>query len=90
MNPSYQTSLDSSIASASGSIKENLLQMRDKSSAYWIDVKAKLRGSDTNSLEGILTDAAAKGHMVTMIVYDLPNRDCNAHASNGEMCCKYN
>jgi len=24
------------------------------------------------------------------MVYDLPNRDCNAHASNGEICCKYN
>jgi len=28
--------------------------------------------------------------MVTFMVYDLPNRDCNAHASNGEICCKYN
>jgi cellulose 1,4-beta-cellobiosidase len=64
--------------------------MKEQSSAYWIDVKAKLHGTDTNSLEGILADAAIKGHMVTLIVYDLPNRDCNAHASNGEICCKYN
>lgn len=28
--------------------------------------------------------------MVTFLVYDLPNRDCNAHASNGEICCSYN
>jgi len=52
-------------------------------------VKAKLHGTGTESLEGILTDAAAKGDMVTFMVYDLPNRDCNAHASNGEICCKY-
>jgi len=64
--------------------------MRDTSSAYWIDVKAKLQGTGTGTLEGILTDAAAKGDMVTFMVYDLPNRDCNAHASNGEICCKYN
>lgn len=64
--------------------------MRETGSAYWIDVKAKLQGTDTDSLEGILIDAAAKGDMVTFMVYDLPNRDCNAHASNGEICCKYN
>lgn len=64
--------------------------MRDTASAYWIDVKAKLQGSGTGTLEGILTDAAEKGDMVTFMVYDLPNRDCNAHASNGEICCKYN
>jgi len=64
--------------------------MRDTASAYWIDVKAKLEGDGTESLQGILADAATKGDMVTFIVYDLPNRDCNAHASNGEICCKYN
>jgi hypothetical protein len=25
-----------------------------------------------------------------VILYDLPNRDCNARASNGEICCSYN
>ena len=90
VNPSYQTELDSSIATAQGLAKENLQKMREMSSAYWIDVKAKLHGTDTDSLEGILNDAASKGHMVTLIVYDLPNRDCKAKASNGEICCKYN
>jgi len=28
--------------------------------------------------------------MVTLIVYDLPNRDCRAKASNGEICCHAN
>jgi len=27
---------------------------------------------------------------VTLIVYDLPNRDCHAKASNGEICCNPN
>ena len=27
---------------------------------------------------------------VVLIVYDLPNRDCHAKASNGEICCTYN
>lgn len=42
VNPTYQTNLDSSIATASGTTKTNLQQMRDTASAYWIDVKAKL------------------------------------------------
>ena len=90
VNPSYQAELDTSIATATGLAKENLQKMREKSSAYWIDVKSKLHGTDTDSLEGILTDAESKGHMATLIVYDLPNRDCKANASNGEICCKYN
>ena len=28
--------------------------------------------------------------LVVLIVYDLPNRDCHAKASNGEICCTYN
>ena len=27
--------------------------------------------------------------MVLFMIYDLPNRDCHAKASNGEICCKY-
>jgi hypothetical protein len=34
--------------------------MRDIPSAYWLDVKAKLHGSDTTTLEGILMDAEKK------------------------------
>jgi len=61
------------------------------SSAYWIDVKSKLHGTSTSSVEGILTDAKNQGgKLVVFIVYDLPNRDCHAKASNGEICCNYN
>ena len=34
--------------------------MRDIPSAYWIDKKSKLKGSTTDTLEGILADAAKK------------------------------
>ena len=49
--------------------------------------------ASTMTVEGILADAAAAASpppLVTFIVYDLPNRDCNAVASNGEICCSYN
>lgn len=92
VNPSYQAELDTSIATATGTVKSTLQEMRTVPSAYWIDVKAKIRGSNTTTVEGILNDASRKSppHLVVFIVYDLPNRDCHAKASNGEICCYYN
>jgi cellulose 1,4-beta-cellobiosidase len=89
VNPSYQAELDSSIATATGAVKRTLMAMRTVPSAYWIDRKAKVRGNSTETLEGILADAAAQPTppMVVFILYDLPNRDCDAKASNGEICC---
>jgi len=90
-NPANQIEYDESIASSTGTVQANLRRMREVPSAYWIDVKAKVRGNDTRTLEGILEDASSKSpaEMVTFIWYDLPNRDCHAKASNGEICCKY-
>lgn len=87
--PVNQQEYDLTILLSAGKTKENLIKMRDVASAYWIDVKSKVQGNDTRSVEGILSDAASKvpPEMVVLIMYDLPNRDCNAHASHGEICC---
>lgn len=90
VNPSFQAEIDTSIATATGTTLENLKIMRETSSAYWLDVKSKLNGTDLTSAEGILIDAKQKGDLVIFIVYDLPNRDCHAKASNGEICCYAN
>jgi len=92
VNPSYQAELDTSIATASGTVKATLQSMRDVASAYWIDVMAKITGPGTKTVDGILKDAASKSPipLVVFIVYDLPNRDCHAKASNGEICCNPN
>jgi cellulose 1,4-beta-cellobiosidase len=93
VNPSYQAELDTSISTATGVTQQNLQTMRDVPSAYWLDVMVKVNGSITNttSAQGILADAKSKGNqLVVLIVYDLPNRDCHAKASNGEICCTYN
>lgn len=92
VNPSYQKELNSSIATASGKAKAVMEEMLHIGSAYWVDVKAKINGQTTASVEGILADAAKKSppHLVVFIVYDLPNRDCDAKASNGEICCYAN
>jgi len=91
VNPSYAESLGNSIITADGDVKVTLEAMVNVASAYWLDTKDKIRGSGTKTMEGILADAAAQSppRLVTFIVYDLPNRDCHAKASNGEICCKY-
>lgn len=50
VNPTYQANLSTTISTASGTTKTNLERMTDVSSAYWIDVKAKLHGTNTDSL----------------------------------------
>lgn len=65
--------------------------MEEVPSAYWLDKKSKIKGDSTDTMEGILKDASSTSEkkLVTFIVYDLPNRDCKAKASNGEICCTY-
>jgi len=96
INPINFQQYEQSIVSASGQIKSNLKEMQAVPSAYWIDVKEKIRAKgtadDVRSLEGILQDAASKPRpqLCVFMWYDLPNRDCKAKASNGQICCNKN
>mmetsp|Transcript_90336 Transcript_90336/g.255777 ORF Transcript_90336/g.255777 Transcript_90336/m.255777 type:complete len:793 (-) Transcript_90336:96-2474(-) len=92
INPKNAKEFDASIATASGKTRSNLERMREVPSAYWIDVGEKIRGDSTGSVEGILKDASSKvpPELVVLMWYDLPNRDCDAKASNGQICCKKN
>jgi cellulose 1,4-beta-cellobiosidase len=50
---------------------------------YWIDSMARIANLTT-----VLDGATAKGNVVVqIIIYDVPNRDCSAAASNGEITC---
>jgi len=91
INPVNAKQYDSSIKTADGQTKANLEKMKAVPSAYWIDVKAKIRGNGTKSLEGIIIDAISRPRreMAVFILYALPNRDCKSEASNGEICCTY-
>jgi len=97
VNPSYVAELNTSIVSCvapscPASVKATLQQMTTVPSAYWLDVMAKIQGTTTKTLQGILMDAASRNPapLTVFIVYDLSNRDCHALASNGEICCYYN
>uniref|UniRef100_A0A7S2JH34 Glucanase n=1 Tax=Zooxanthella nutricula TaxID=1333877 RepID=A0A7S2JH34_9DINO len=91
VNPSYAQELATSISTAEVGVLSTLEKMRGVPSAYWLDTKAKIKGKGSKTMEGILADASKKSppELVTFIVYDLPNRDCHAKASNGEICCTY-
>ena len=62
VNPSYQAELETSIKTAHGAVKSTLKSMKLMPSAYWIDKKDKIRGTNTSTLEGILKDAHSKPH----------------------------
>lgn len=65
--------------------------------AFWIDsiqhIKSGPEGQDLLSYLKAADAAHLKTNKkvtATFIVYDLPNRDCHASASNGEICCDGN
>eukprot|EP01088_Endostelium_zonatum_P020925 TRINITY_DN794_c0_g1_i1.p1 TRINITY_DN794_c0_g1~~TRINITY_DN794_c0_g1_i1.p1 ORF type:complete len:439 (+),score=69.10 TRINITY_DN794_c0_g1_i1:15-1331(+) len=94
VNPAYQRELNSSInscsaPSCSSQVKQTLQSMMNQPSAYWLDTMSKINGNSTFYASGILADAAKRSPppLVVFIIYDLPNRDCHAKASNGEICC---
>ena len=51
--------------------------------ANWIDSMSKI-----SSVEPILKAAQASGELPMFVIYDLPNRDCDALASNGNKLCR--
>lgn len=74
----------------------NLNKMKYQTSAYWLDSISKLYINNNNNpeiyVEGILNNIinSNKYKAVTFILYNLPNRDCNAISSNGNICCNKN
>ena len=98
VNGEYQNRVRESMRArwSEGHTHEEMSNMLSVPSAVWIDRIAKIRRWTAGlgpSLESTLADAASKSSpppLVVVILYDLPNRDCHAHASNGEVCCEYN
>jgi len=97
VNHDYQSRVLKSMRTAwaaSAHTHEEMNNMLSVPSAFWVDRIAKVRASTAGggaSLEGLLRDAASQASppLVVVILYDLPNRDCHALASNGEICCEY-
>jgi len=83
VQPSLKTNIDRVIQKVSDPVvKKNLETIATQPSAYWIDVKEKIDKEVKDILDDMKTD-----QKVVFIVYDLPNRDCKALSSNGQICC---
>ena len=94
VNPQYQQRVRDSIAKtwADDATRASLQSMVDSGSAFWIDTIARIRDTTNDvSLESVFRDASrlSPPPLVVVILYNLPNRDCHALASNGELCCQY-
>jgi cellulose 1,4-beta-cellobiosidase len=91
VQPSFQAQVQSSIPSCQGVTEcKNLMAMKNISTGFWVDKKAKIAGAD--GLEGALAAAAqvSPPQLFVAVIYNLPNRDCDAFNSIGEICCYTN
>lgn len=72
--------------------RASLKSMQSTGSAFWIDTIDKVLDSHNDlTLLSACREAATKPRppLVVAVLYDLPNRDCHAKASLGELCCEY-
>jgi len=63
---------------------QNMEALKTVPSAFWIDKKERI--ADVQRMLDTMVQTGQYSTIV-LIVYDLPNRDCAALASNGELCC---
>jgi cellulose 1,4-beta-cellobiosidase len=94
VNPDYTAEVATSVAGASGTLAAQMTQVGKEPTAIWLDhIGAIYGGSDDSSrmsLQSELATASADASgstpiIVPIVIYDLPDRDCAALASNGEL-----
>jgi cellulose 1,4-beta-cellobiosidase len=98
-NPDYTSEVATSVASASGTLASQMTLVGQQSTGIWLDRIAAIYGGSGNSnrmsFQAQLANAASHASgstpiIVPIVVYDLPNRDCAALASNGELLINNN
>ena len=99
VNPDYTAEVATSAAGATGTLKAQMQLVGQQSTGVWLDRIAAIYGGSGNSsrmsLEAHLQAALSQESgstpiLVPIVVYDLPNRDCAALASNGELTVSNN
>ncbi len=99
INPEYAAQVQSAASAAGGTLGQQMARVASIPTAVWLDRIAAVTGGSgvTRTLAGHL-DAAVQQDaqngsapvVITIVVYDLPNRDCAALASNGELLIAQN
>jgi cellulose 1,4-beta-cellobiosidase len=99
VNPNYTSEVATSVASASGTLAAQMTLVGHQPTGVWLDRIAAIYGGSQNSsrmsLQAHLQAAVSQASgstpiLVPIVVYDLPNRDCAALASNGELTVNNN
>jgi uncharacterized protein YjdB len=91
INPDYTAHVLDEAQSTGGTLGAQMAKVADYSTAVWLDRIAAIQGSaDVMGLRAHLDDALAQQNggtplTIMLVIYDLPNRDCAAAASNGEL-----
>ncbi|MDG9666411.1 glycoside hydrolase family 6 protein [Hahella sp. CR1] len=94
INPDYAKQVDASMAKVDASLAAKMATLKDTPTAVWLDRIDAIYGGDVNggrlSLEQHLEAALAQKDgddpiTATFVVYNLPDRDCAALASNGTL-----
>ncbi|KAF2677988.1 glycoside hydrolase family 6 protein [Lentithecium fluviatile CBS 122367] len=85
-NPYYSSEVHSlAIPSLPASLHPAASAVAKVGSFVWLDTRAKIPQMETFLADIKKQNAAGKKLMGTFVVYDLPDRDCAAAASNGEL-----
>lgn len=92
IDPDWAAEVKKAATAKGGALGTQMAQVANYSTAVWLDRIAAVTGGPgiKRNLAQYLDDALlqAKGSqpvVITIVVYDLPNRDCSASASNGEL-----
>jgi cellulose 1,4-beta-cellobiosidase len=85
LNPDYAAEVQTSIVQSPANAAQ-LEKMKGFSTAIWLDSIAKV-ASVGRTLDDAAQQQTASGKPVVtvFVIYDLPNRDCAANSSNGEL-----
>ncbi len=98
INPDWAAEVTAGATSVGGTLGTQEAKVAQYSTAVWLDSMAAISGGTgyTTSLAGHLDNAekqAASSSLpivITIVIYDLPDRDCAALASNGELTVSNN
>jgi cellulase/cellobiase CelA1 len=95
LNPDYTTEVNTAVAAqpAGSTLAEQMNTVASYPTAVWLDRIAAVQGGSVNSgrlgLQGHIDAAVAQAGgspiVIELVIYDLPDRDCAALASNGEL-----
>ncbi|KAF6823812.1 exoglucanase 3 precursor [Colletotrichum plurivorum] len=78
-NSFYRAEIEAAAANMQGTLKQQALRVADVGSFVWIDTISNIQ-----RLEPAVADVPCD-HILGVVIYDLPGRDCAAKASNGEL-----